>query len=147
MLLRTRRETQRLGKAIGAKLRAGDLVVLSGDLGAGQTFLTRAIARELGVPESVRVTSPTFTLVQEYETTRGTLLHADLHRLLGKNLRAEVERLGLRERRAEGCIVIVEWGEGAMEWLGAEPELVVKMAGAKVGRDATLSGPRARDIK
>jgi tRNA threonylcarbamoyladenosine biosynthesis protein TsaE len=118
VLLKTRRETQRLGRAIGATLRAGDLVILSGDLGAGKTFLTRAIARGLGVPESVRVTSPTFTLVQEYETPRGTLLHADLHRLLGKELRAEVERLGLRERRGEGCIVIVEWGEGAVDWLG-----------------------------
>lgn len=146
MLLRTRRETQRLGRAIGAKLRAGDLVVLSGDLGAGKTFLTRAIARGLGVPERVRVTSPTFTLVQEYETPRGTLLHADLHRLIGRNLRTEVERLGLRERRAEGCIVIVEWGEGAVDWLGGEPDLVVKMSVARVGREAKLSGPRAREL-
>ncbi len=146
MQLKTRRETQRLGRAIGAKLRAGDLVILSGDLGAGKTFLTRAVARELGVPESVRVTSPTFTLVQEYETPRGTLLHADLHRLIGKGLRAEVERLGLRERRAEGCIVIVEWGEGAVDWLGGEPDLVVRMKVARVGREAQRSGPRAREI-
>ncbi len=146
MQLKTRRETQRLGRAIGAKLRAGDLVILSGDLGAGKTFLTRAVARGLGVPESVRVTSPTFTLVQEYETPRGTLLHADLHRLIGKDLRAEVERLGLRERRAEGCIVIVEWGEGAVDWLGGEPDLVVAMKVARVGREAQLSGPRAGEI-
>jgi tRNA threonylcarbamoyladenosine biosynthesis protein TsaE len=146
VLLKTRRETQRLGRAIGAKLRAGDLVILSGDLGAGKTFLTRAIARGLGVPESVRVTSPTFNLVQEYETARGTLLHADLHRLLDKALRSEVERLGLRERRAEGCIVIVEWGEGAVDWLGGEPDLVVRMKVARVGREASLSGPRAREI-
>jgi tRNA threonylcarbamoyladenosine biosynthesis protein TsaE len=146
VLLKTRRETQKLGRAIGVKLRAGDLVVLSGDLGAGKTFLTRAVARALGVPGGVRVTSPTFTLVQEYDTPRGTLLHADLHRLLGDNLRREVERLGLRERRAEGCIVIVEWGEGAIDWLGGEPELVVKMAAARVGREATLSGPRAKEL-
>ena len=145
--LRTRRETQRLGRSIGEKLRAGDLVVLSGDLGAGKTFLTRSIARAMGVPESIRVTSPTFNLVQEYETSRGTLLHADLHRLLGKNLRMEVERLGLRERRSEGCILIVEWGQGAVNWLGGDPELVVAMKVARVGRDAMLSGPRAREIK
>jgi tRNA threonylcarbamoyladenosine biosynthesis protein TsaE len=142
MHLKTRRETHKLGRAIAAKLRPGDLVVLSGDLGAGKTFLARAIARGLGVPESVRITSPTFTLVQEYDTTRGTLLHADLHRLLGDKLRAEVERLGLRERRAEGCIVIVEWGEDAIDWLGGGPTLVVKLTTAREGREATLSDAR-----
>jgi tRNA threonylcarbamoyladenosine biosynthesis protein TsaE len=136
--LRTRRETQKLGRAIGTKLRAGDLVVLSGDLGAGKTFLARAIARELGVPENVRVTSPTFNLVQEYETPRGTLLHVDLHRLLGKDLQREVERLGLRERRDEGCILVIEWGEDATAFLGA-PNVVVKMKVSRVGREAEVS--------
>jgi tRNA threonylcarbamoyladenosine biosynthesis protein TsaE len=137
--LKTRRDTQKLGRAIGAKLRGGELVILSGDLGAGKTFLTRAIARELGVPESVRITSPTFNLVQEYDTPKGTLLHADLHRLLGKDLRREIERLGLRERRAEGCILVVEWGEGAEEWLGGPAEVVVKMKVARVGREAEVT--------
>ena len=140
MHLKTRRETQKLGRAIGAKLRAGDLVVLSGDLGAGKTFLARAIARELGVPESVRITSPTFNLVQEYDTPRGTLLHADLYRLLGKDLdlQREIERLGLRERRDEGCILVVEWAEDAIPFLG-KPNVVVKMKVARVGRDAEVS--------
>ena len=117
--------------------------VLSGDLGAGKTFLTRAIARELGVPESVRVTSPTFNLVQEYETKKGTLLHVDLHRLLEGDLKREIERLGLRERRAEGSIVIVEWGKDAIAFLGGSPELVVDIEIKKSAREATLTGPRA----
>lgn len=148
MHLRTRRDTQRLGRTIGARLRAGDLVVLTGDLGAGKTFLTRAIARGLGVPETERVTSPTFTLVQEYETPRGTLLHVDLHRLLGDRLRSEVERLGLRERRAEGCIVVVEWGVDAVEWLGGDPTIAVKLAPARAGagREACVTGSRAKGI-
>ena len=137
MHLKTRRETQKLGRAIGAKLRSGDLVVLSGDLGAGKTFIARAIARGLGVPESVRVTSPTFNLVQEYDTPRGTLLHADLHRLLGKDLQREVERLGLRERRDEGCILVVEWGNDAIPFLG-KPGVVVNMKVARVGREADV---------
>ncbi len=140
--LKTRRDTQRLGKAIGEKLRAGDLVVLSGELGAGKTFLARAIARELGVPEAIAVTSPTFNLVQEYETDRGTLLHVDLHRLLGPKLRAEIEKLGLRERRSEGCILIVEWGKDAAAWLGPEPELVVDLVIKKATREATMTGAR-----
>jgi tRNA threonylcarbamoyladenosine biosynthesis protein TsaE len=128
MLLKTRRDTQRLGLTLGARLRGGDLVLLLGPLGAGKTFLARAIARGLGVPADVPITSPTFTLVQEYATPRGTLLHADLYRLLDSaDLRREVERLGLRERRNEGCIVMVEWGRDAADWLGG---------------DATVSGTR-----
>ncbi len=148
MLLRTRRETSRLGRRIAAELRPGDLVLVSGPLGAGKTFLVRAIARGLGVPESVAVTSPTFTLVQEYSTPRGLLLHADLYRLLepGTDLRREVQRLGLRERRAEGATVIVEWGDDAAVWLGPAPELGVKLSIPKVGREAKLSGPRAEAV-
>jgi tRNA threonylcarbamoyladenosine biosynthesis protein TsaE len=146
--LRTRRDTERLGRAVGERLRPGDLVVLAGELGAGKTVLAGGIARGLGVPEDERVTSPTFTLVQEYETERGTLLHADLHRLLGgARAREEVERLGLRERRAEGCIAVVEWGEGAVDWLGGDPALRVELkVGREGGRDATLSGPRAAGL-
>lgn len=141
--LRTRRDTQKLGAAIGAKLRAGDLVVLVGELGAGKTFLARAIARKLGVPDDVRVTSPTFNLVQEYATSRGTFLHVDLHRILGKGLAREIEKLGLRERRSEGCIVIVEWGKDAIAFLGGDAELVVEITMKKTARAATLTGVRA----
>jgi tRNA threonylcarbamoyladenosine biosynthesis protein TsaE len=146
--LRTRRDTERLGRAIGERLRPGDLVVLAGELGAGKTALAGGIARGLGVPASERVTSPTFTLVQEYDTPTGKLLHADLHRLLDApgRTRDEVERLGLRERRAEGCIVVVEWGEGAIDWLGGDPALVVKLDVRRDGRDAALSGPRAAEL-
>lgn len=141
--LHTRRDTRQLGAAIARSLEAGDLVVLSGDLGAGKTFLVRAIARALGVEG--RVTSPTFTLVHEYATARGALLHVDLYRLRGTaRLDAEVARLGLRERRGEGAILLVEWGEDATAALGGDPALTVSlvMTGERE-RVATLSGPRA----
>jgi tRNA threonylcarbamoyladenosine biosynthesis protein TsaE len=143
--LRTRRDTRLLGAAIAGVLAPGDLLLLSGDLGAGKTFLVRAIARELGV--AARVTSPTFTLVQEYATARGVLVHADLYRLLGENLPAEVARLGLRERRSEGAILLVEWGDDALELLGGEPLLRVALAIAGPSeRRVALSGSRAGGI-
>jgi tRNA threonylcarbamoyladenosine biosynthesis protein TsaE len=126
--LRTRRDTRRLGAAIARVLAPGDLVVLSGALGAGKTFLVRAVLHVLGV--SGRVTSPTFTLMQEYATPRGLVVHADLYRLLAApaTLRAEVARLGLRDLRGEGAILLVEWGEDALEALGGAPSLRVSLA-------------------
>src|SRR5688500_1791946 len=92
--LPTRRATQRLGAALGAALRGGDFVVLEGDLGAGKTFLVRAIARALGVPAAVAVTSPTFALVHEL-SGRVPIVHADLYRLEEAD---ELVEIGLRDR-------------------------------------------------
>jgi tRNA threonylcarbamoyladenosine biosynthesis protein TsaE len=147
--LATRRDTTRLGAAIARALEPGDLVLLVGELGAGKTFLARAIARGLGVPREVAVTSPTFTLVREYATARAVLLHADLYRLRdavdSTKTRADVLRLGLAERRDEGAIVLVEWGEGLEAELGGAPSLVVRLAlagASREGREARLDGPR-----
>lgn len=144
--LRTRRDTRVLGAAIARILSPGDLVFLSGDLGAGKTFLTRAIARALGVAGGV--TSPTFTFVREYEAARGPLLHADLYRLRGEPLfDVEVARLGLRERRSDGALVIVEWGQEAIALLGGDPRLVVSLSVAgEHERTAVLSGVGAGDV-
>ena len=145
--LRSRRDTTRLGAAIARALEPGDLVVLAGDLGAGKTFLARAIARGLGVRGTV--TSPTFTLVQEYATKRAPLLHVDLYRLRESKtpLEQEIARLGLRERRTEGAILLVEWGEDAVGALGGDPSLTVhlRITGGTT-RAVSLSGPREAGI-
>ncbi|HEY8087870.1 MAG TPA: tRNA (adenosine(37)-N6)-threonylcarbamoyltransferase complex ATPase subunit type 1 TsaE [Polyangiaceae bacterium] len=146
--LPTRRETRRLGAAIAGLLQPGDLVVLQGNLGTGKTFLARAVARALGVRGVVA--SPTFAIVQEYETPRGLLVHADLYRLRGERLGEEVARLGLRELRREGAILLVEWGHDAVDALGGEPAVIASLSlaqpGAAPAREARISGARAGDI-
>jgi tRNA threonylcarbamoyladenosine biosynthesis protein TsaE len=145
--LRSRRDTKRLGVAVARVLAPSDLVVLTGDLGAGKTFLARCIARALGVTEPV--TSPTFALVHEYTTPQRVIVHGDLYRLRDgpHSLAVEVARLGLRERRAEGAVMVVEWGEEALGALGGDPAVVVSLAIAgERERVATLSGRRASDI-
>jgi tRNA threonylcarbamoyladenosine biosynthesis protein TsaE len=145
--LATRRDTTRLGAAIAEVVSAGDLVLLSGELGAGKTFLARAIARALGVPRETAIASPTFTLVQEYDTARGTLLHVDLYRLQDtSNPRAEVTRLGLAERRDEGAILVVEWGDALGDVLGA-PSLRVALTISGDSRTASLEGPLASRVR
>jgi tRNA threonylcarbamoyladenosine biosynthesis protein TsaE len=149
--LASRRDTTRLGARVAALLAPGDLALLSGDLGAGKTFLARALARALGVPTATAIASPTFTLVQEYETPRGRLLHADLYRLLGEDRNKtarEIRALGLAERRDEGAILLVEWGEGFEHELGGDLALQVRLRldGAGTARVASLAGPRAASL-
>jgi tRNA threonylcarbamoyladenosine biosynthesis protein TsaE len=107
IVLHSRGDTRRLGHRLAAILTPGDLVVLEGDLGAGKTFLARAIARGLGVPASVRVTSPTFDLVHELPA-RAPLLHVDLYRL---DDGAPLDELGLIDRVGADAIVLCEWGD------------------------------------
>ena len=89
-------------------LPAPRLVILRGDLGAGKTTLVRGIVRSLGAPED-DVTSPTFTLVHEYQGRKLKLYHLDLYRLESE---AELLQLGMEEIEADpNALVVVEWGE------------------------------------
>ena len=98
------KETEALGEALGAQLRAGDLVVLTGDLGTGKTTFTKGLARGLGVTD--RVSSPTFTIVQEYDG-RVPVAHVDVYRL---ERIQELHDFGFEELLEER-VTIVEWGE------------------------------------
>ena len=120
LTLATRRSTRRLGLAIARALEPGDLVLLSGDLGAGKTFLARAIARGLGVRGAV--TSPTFTLVHEIPTASGA--SSCTRTSTGFAATRSTPRpggSGSREHRADGAFVVVEWGEEALDALGRPP--------------------------
>lgn len=151
--LPSRRSTIRLARALAGALEAGDLLVLAGDLGAGKTFFARALCRALGVPHAIPVTSPTFTLVHELPG-RLPVVHADLYRLgptAADDPAGELGQLGLRDRRAEGAVLLVEWGEPFVEALGGDA-LVLRLLAppdpAASGRAAELSahGPRAEAV-
>lgn len=96
--------TARLAQAVGADLRPGDTLLLNGAVGAGKTHFARHLIQSLlEVPEDIP--SPTFTLVQSYDTSHGTLWHADLYRLSSV---FEIEELGLAEA-FETAICLIEW--------------------------------------
>ena len=126
--------TASLGARIAAVLKPGDVVALAGDLGAGKTTLARAILRALGVAESVP--SPTFTLVQSYQTPRITLSHYDLYRL---KQASEMNELGLDEALEDGA-ALVEWPEHAGPHLPPDA-LYVRLDGQNGARRAVLEGP------
>ncbi len=96
-----------LGFKIGQLLDSGDVLALWGDLGAGKTFLTRAIARGLGVPAGIPVTSPTFTFINEYDG-RVRLYHLDLYRIGDLD---ELDTLPWREALFGEGVAVVEWPE------------------------------------
>jgi tRNA threonylcarbamoyladenosine biosynthesis protein TsaE len=116
-------DTVAFGESLGKKLRAGDLVLLAGPLGAGKTVLTRGIAAGLGVLG--RVSSPTFVLARVHPGgARGVpLVHVDAYRL-GGDL-AQLDDLDL-DTDLEASAVVVEWGEGSAERLSAD-YLVVRL--------------------
>lgn len=120
-------ETRALGAAIAACLRAGDVLVLTGDLGAGKTAFAQGVATGLGVTD--RVTSPTFTIVQEY-AGRVPVQHLDLYRLASVQ---EVIDLGFEER-LDDTVTIIEWGDVARDAL-PPTVLVVAIALPEAGDD------------
>jgi tRNA threonylcarbamoyladenosine biosynthesis protein TsaE len=121
--LSTEDDTVRFGEALGRLLRAGDLVLLAGPLGAGKTVLARGIAAGLGV--SGRVSSPTFVLARVHPAgERGVpLVHVDAYRL-GGDL-GQLDDLDL-DTDLEAGAVVVEWGEGSADRLSAD-HLVVRL--------------------
>ena len=113
MVTGSEEETSAAGERLAGRINAGDVVLLYGDLGAGKTAFVRGLARGLGAsPDDV--SSPTFTLVQEYRGGRVTLHHVDLYRL--KEI--EVDDLGLDELTLGPAVVAVEWAE---RWTDVPP--------------------------
>ena len=99
-------DTQEIARGLATSLKAGDVVLLEGPLGAGKTAFVRGLAAGLGVDPG-EVSSPTFTLIHEYRGGRLTLYHADLYRLE----RAATDDLGLEETGAADGVLAIEWAE------------------------------------
>lgn len=127
--------TERLGAALAARLRPRDTVALEGGLGAGKTTLARAILRAAAGAPALVVPSPTFTLVEVYDTPKGAFWHFDLYRL---ETPEQVFELGWEEARADG-IVLVEWAERLGPLLPAD-RLTVTLTAEAEGRRAVLQG-------
>ena len=116
---KTAEETIALGERIGALLCPGDIIAMSGTLGAGKTTITKGIARSLGVEDTI--TSPTFCLISEYAGSKMPLYHMDVYRLDGAE---DFLNLGVEEMLYGNGICIIEWSEKVKEEL---PERCISM--------------------
>jgi len=128
---------ERLGQRIAAHLRAGDVVALSGELGAGKTTLARAVLAALG--HRGEVPSPTFTIVETYDALDPPMVHADFYRL---DHPREAEELGLEDYR-EGAALLAEWPERTGGFAQEPGCLSVTLEKVGEGRRAIVEGGAA----
>jgi tRNA threonylcarbamoyl adenosine modification protein YjeE len=131
--------TRRLVVDVAAAVEPGDLITLSGDLGAGKTTFARALIRHLAGDETIEVPSPTFTLMQAYELPRFRLVHADLYRLSGP---AELAELGF-EDETDNTVTLLEWPDRAAGFLPADRldvALTLSPAQGETFRQARVTG-------
>jgi len=137
-------ETIRVGHEIAKLLHPPKFLILHGDLGAGKTTLVKGIAEALDAADPDEVTSPTFTLIHEYEGTQGTdghktpvkLYHLDLYRIEGER---QLDTLGLDDLSTPDSIVLVEWGEKFPSVVKrSQGEIVMRSAGGDT-RKITLT--------
>ena len=137
-------DTFNLGRHLGGLLQEPCIIGLSGDLGAGKTVFIQGLARGLGVPENIPVTSPTYTLVNEYPGRR-TLYHVDLYRIEDPGESADI---GLDEILSGSRMVVVEWAERLPEQ-SPDPDIVIQIEDAG-GDNRRFSlffyGPQAPDL-
>ena len=113
-------QTEALGEALGRSLRGGEVIAYLGDLGAGKTAFTRGLARGLGIP--MRVTSPTYTVVNEYSGGRLELFHFDMYRLGSSE---ELFDIGWEDYLLRGGVCAVEWRENV--WDAMENAITVRI--------------------
>jgi tRNA threonylcarbamoyladenosine biosynthesis protein TsaE len=112
LLSKNPEETFQIGRMLADGLQAGDVIAMTGELGSGKTCLTQGIARGLGVPEGYAVTSPTFTLINEYPGRQLPLYHLDVYRLAGHT---DLADMGYDEYLCGRGVMVIEWAEKIRE--------------------------------
>ena len=127
-------ETEALGMRLAAKLRPGTVIAYQGDLGAGKTAFTRGLARGLGADEPV--TSPTYTIVNEYLTGRMPLFHFDMYRLRSAD---DLFDIGWEDYLERGGVCAVEWSENVADALESPVQVLIEKTGDTT-RTVTITG-------
>jgi tRNA threonylcarbamoyladenosine biosynthesis protein TsaE len=130
-------QTRAIGRSIGEKLSDGDVLALCGELGSGKTCFAAGVARGLGVDEKYQITSPTFTLINEYPG-RCRLFHFDVYRLRHN---AELECLGYEEYFGGQGVVIIEWAEKIARRLPPETVFITFQYVDEQTRILVVKGP------
>ena len=135
-ITRSPEETESLGQALAALLMPGDIIAYRGDLGAGKTAFTRGLARGLGCRETV--TSPTYTIVNEYLSGRMPLFHFDMYRLASSD---DLWSIGWEDYLDRGGVCAVEWSENVADAMEGAVWITVEALGDDCRR-ITLEGEK-----
>lgn len=128
-------ETEQVGEELARALLPGAVIAFTGDLGAGKTAFTRGLARGLGIPD--RVTSPTFTIVNEYEGGRLPLFHFDMYRLGSSD---ELFDIGWEDYLRRGGVCAVEWSERVADALEGAITVDISRGDGEHDRIITITG-------
>lgn len=128
-------ETEKVGEKLAHTLSPGTVIAFTGDLGAGKTAFTRGLARGLGIPG--RVTSPTFTIVNEYEGGRLPLFHFDMYRLSSSE---ELFDIGWEDYLHRGGVCAVEWSERVHDALEGAITVNISRGDGEYDRIITIAG-------
>ena len=134
-------ETEALGAALGKRLPAGTVIAYRGDLGAGKTAFTRGLARGLGCTE--QVTSPTYTIVNEYLGGRLPLFHFDMYRLASAD---DLWDIGWEDYLERGGVCAVEWSENVAEAMENPITVTIEKLGEDTRRVTIEGGERNADF-
>ena len=134
-------QTEKVGAALGKQLKPGALIAYQGDLGAGKTAFTRGVACGLGAKESV--TSPTYTIVNEYLSGKYPLFHFDMYRLASAD---DLFDIGWEDYLDRGGICAVEWSENVVDAMEGAIIVTIEKLGGDSRRITVEGGPELADL-
>ena len=140
-ITRSPEETEGVGQALGKVLTPGTVLAYEGDLGAGKTAFTRGLARGLGATE--QVTSPTYTIVNEYLSGRMPLFHFDMYRLASSD---DLWDIGWEDYLERGGVCAVEWSENVADVMEDAVRIRIEKLGEDVRRITVTGGKEIADL-